>query len=239
MKALIDGDIVVHRCGYVSDGDPLGIAKARTDEMIELILADVKANEYQIWLSDSHDNNFRKILWQDYKANRVQPRPVHYQALKDYLFDEWEANLALGMEADDSLGIEQDKETNTTVICSIDKDLLQIPGKHYNFVKKEASTSTVHGGLVYFYTQLVMGDRSDNIGGFDGTMRQSLPKFLVPMVANLTACKNERQMFDLVSDLYNSEMAIPNNYERLLLNGKLMWIRRQENEVWTPPKSMR
>ena len=38
MKALIDGDIVLHRCGYASDNDSLQIALVRTNIMMEEIL---------------------------------------------------------------------------------------------------------------------------------------------------------------------------------------------------------
>lgn len=227
MKALIDGDIVVHRVGYTTDNEPFGIARARTDEMIEKILEDIHADHYQIWLSDSYENNFRKHLDESYKANRTLPRPVHYQALKDYLFESWSANLALGMEADDAMGIEQCNQDGT-IICSIDKDLLQIPGEHYNFVKEEHKFVTEHDGMVHFYVQLVMGDRSDNIGGFDGVMRQSLPKFLEPVKNNLICCMNEWDMYSIVRELYNND-------DRLHKNGRLMWIRRMDDEVWTPP----
>lgn len=241
MKALLDGDIVVHRVGYTTDDLPLGIAKARADEMLEKIIFDVGANEYEVWLTDSYENNFRKHLYPLYKANRVQPRPVHYEALKEYLFEEWNTNLALGMEADDALGIQQTKyfsddpefggSPHDCIICSIDKDLLQIPGQHYNFVKEEFTNVTIKEGLVNFYLQLVMGDRSDNIGGFDGIMRQSLPKFLSPVKDNLVACKNEEDMYKIVLDLYSGDK------ERLILNGKLLWIRRKDNEVWSPPQN--
>lgn len=222
MKALIDGDIVLHRCGYASDNDPLQIALVRTNVMMEEILAETKADSYEVWLSDSYENNFRKQLAPSYKANRVQPRPVHYEAIKDFLYEHWNANLALGMEADDAMGIEQTAQRDT-IICSIDKDLLQIPGRHYNFVRKEFYEISPIEGCRQLYRQLLIGDTSDNIRGVDGIGKVKAGRLIDPL-------NDEVQMFGEVRRLYADD-------ERLLTNGRLLYIRRVDNEVWTFPKS--
>ncbi len=223
MKALIDGDIVLHRCGYSSDNDPLNIALARTSIMMEEILNETKSDSYQVWLSDSYDNNFRKHLAPFYKANRTQPRPVHYEAIKDFLFEKWQANLALGMEADDALGICQSHEEGT-IICSIDKDLLQIPGLHYNFVRKEFYEITPIEGCRQLYRQFLIGDTSDNIRGVEGIGKVRAGRLIDPL-------DDELSMFRCVRGLYNDD-------ERLLLNGRLLWIRRKDDEVWNFPENV-
>lgn len=233
MRALVDGDIVAHRCGYASDNDSEVIALVRTNAMMEEILAETSSEEYTVFLSDSYDNNFRKHLAPSYKANRVQARPVHLEAIKEFLFREWQANLSLGMEADDSLGIHQDDGRPTydippecfqTVICSIDKDLLQIPGNHWNFVRKEWKLVQPQDGLKWFYAQLLIGDTSDNIRGVDKIGPVKAAKLLDPL-------NTEIEWFDAVRQLYNDD-------ERLLLNGRLLWIRRQDEELWNFPKNI-
>ena len=108
MLALIDGDIVQYRCAWASNNDPVGIAIARTDEMIDLILNDTKADTFEIYLSDDYTNNFRYQIDPTYKANRKDvARPVWYREIKEHLFDKWGAILALGQEADDMLRIRQ------------------------------------------------------------------------------------------------------------------------------------
>ena len=237
MLTLIDGDIVQYRCSWASNNDPLGIAIARTDEMIDLILHDTGADSFEIYLSDDHTNNFRYQIDPSYKANRKDvARPVWYREIKDHLFNKWNAELSLGMEADDSLGIRQTEELRafdpdssywdqpkftTSVICSIDKDLKQIPGNHYNFVKKEASTVFVIDGIRQLYLQLLIGDTSDNVKGVD---------HIGPVKAGklLNHIGNEYDMFEIVRDLYNND-------ERLLKNGRLLYIRREDNEIWNFP----
>jgi len=134
--ALIDADIITHRIGFTTEGDSQEIARFRCDDLIDSILVDTGADQYQLWLSDSKESNFRYQIDPSYKANRTQPKPRHYDFLKEHLIVNWGAKIAFGMEADDALGIKQDKEyphygdkTVYTIICSIDKDLLTIPGR--------------------------------------------------------------------------------------------------------------
>lgn len=176
--ALIDGDIVAYRVGWTTENDDFPIARFRADEMLDGILLDTGATEFTVWLSDRAENNFRYKIYPEYKANRKDlPRPRHLEALKEYLITRWSARFALGMEADDALGIEQTSQLSdegvpenhhTSVICSIDKDLQQIPGNHYNFVKKEHSFVTPEEGLKCFYKQILTGDTADNIKGAKG-----------------------------------------------------------------------
>lgn len=236
MIALIDGDIVVHRAGYASDNDPEDIALLRTDDMIDHILMETGCNECEVWLSDDYTNNFRKHLEPLYKANRVQARPVHYEAIKNHLYAFWQARLALGMEADDALGIRQTQlgmsndqigeglawKNPNSIICSIDKDLLQIPGQHYNFVRKEFHSVELNTGLRWFYKQLLIGDTSDNIKGVEKIGPVKAGKLLDHII-------DEKEMFNVVRQLYNDD-------ERLLLNGRLLWIRRKDEELWEFPK---
>ena len=230
MLALLDGDIILYRCAWASNSDPLGIAIARTDEMIDLMLNDVKADTFEIYISDNAENNFRYAIDPTYKANRKdQARPVWYREIKDYLFEKWNAELSLGMEADDSLGIRQTQcniqpladDCGSSVICSIDKDLKQIAGDHYNFVKKEGTRVSYIDGIRQLYLQLLIGDTSDNVKGVDRIGPVKAGKLL-------NHIGNEYEMFEVVRELYN-------NNERLLKNGRLLYIRRQDDEIWEFP----
>jgi DNA polymerase-1 len=224
--ALIDGDIVAYRCAASAEADPVGIALIRAQDSIEQMLAAVGANEYQVWLSDKRENNYRRLISPDYKANRDNiPKPIHLDAVRQFLLDEWQANVAIEQEADDALGIEQTKafEANIkSVICSIDKDLKQIPGQHYNFVKLEFDEVDVLTGIRYFYKQLLIGDRSDNILGVHGIGPKKAD-------AALNGVSHIPDMYEIVRSFYN------NDDNRLLINGKLLWIRRKPNEMWEPP----
>ena len=166
MIALIDGDIVVYRSAASAKDEEQWVAQARADQMLRDILEATGADSYKVFLTGS--GNFRRELTPTYKANRPDERPEHWQAVREFLVTQHKAMICEGWEADDQLGIEQDKVGGTTVICSIDKDLLQVPGKHYNFVKKEFKEVSPYEGLKKLYLQALIGDRSDNIVGVQG-----------------------------------------------------------------------
>jgi 5'-3' exonuclease len=227
MHALIDGDILIYRVGFTTENEDWGIAKWRMNEMIDNILRAVNAESYSIYLSDSTANNFRTKFYPEYKANRKQPKPKHYEGLKYYLVTEEDAGITPEQEADDELGIQQtlwnqNMETIQSIICTIDKDLLQIPGNHYNFVKNEKRFVTPDEGLTAFYTQLLVGDVSDNITGVRGIGPKKAEKAL-------GSCKTDDDYFKVVSELYEF------NYQRLMINGILLKIRTEKDELWSFP----
>mgnify|MGYP006276206149 CR=1 FL=1 len=218
MRALIDGDIVVYRAAASAQEEEQWIAQARADQMIQDILADTDASSYSVYLTGS--NNFRRELTPSYKANRPDERPEHWQAVREFLVTQHKAEICDGYEADDEMGIQQDKETMTTVICSIDKDLLQIPGRHYNFVKKVHTVQTYEDGLKHLYMQSLVGDKSDNIIG----------------VAGIGVVKAERALAELLpEEWYDKCREMYNDDERFHLNMKLLYIWRKPNDMWKPP----
>lgn len=224
MLALIDGDSVAYRCAAASENDEDWVAISRCNESIERIIDSTKATECQVWLSDTPARNFRYQLYPEYKANRPPERPRWLRMLKDYLSTEWQAVVADGQEADDSLGIAQCTAEKETIICANDKDMLMIPGHHYNFVKETYLYQDETSGMRHFYKQCMSGDRVDNIikpvhlKGF-GTKK---------IDAMLDAVDDFNEMFELVRAKYDND-------EALLLNGRLLWVRRKENEIWEFP----
>ena len=259
MLCLIDGDIVTHRIGFTTENDDWNIAKWRCDEMLDNILIDTSASEYRIYLSDTTENGFRQKYYPEYKANRKAPKPKHYDKLKEYLLTEWEARITMEQEADDALGIDQvaafhaDDDPDRalkhkTCICSIDKDLLQIPGLHWNFVKKEWKEVSPNEALLRFYHQLLTGDTSDNVKGIKGTGP-------IRAANVLSGATKENKLFALTAAAYSEWLKVewspegkkqPLNtldefqtkqmYDIILINGIVLKIRQKEGELWEFPK---
>ena len=222
--ALIDGDILCYRVGFSTETEPEHIALVRMDNYIEEILFGSQASEYEIFLTGS--NNFRKKLYPAYKANRRNvPKPKHIQALRQHLIDVEGAVVSDGQEADDELGIRQ---THETVICSIDKDLLMIPGRHYNFVKQQHSMVSNAEGRYNFYQQLLTGDKTDNIPGIYGLGP-------IKAAALLAGCQTKEEYNAVVLKAYQQEFPHCSDEDvvsHINLIGSLLWIRRKENEEW-------
>ena len=218
MRALIDGDIVVYRGAASAEKEEQWVALARADQMIQDILADTGSDSYSVYLTGT--DNFRREIAPSYKANRPDERPAHWQAVREFLVTHHKAEICNGHEADDQLGIQQDKERGTTVICSIDKDLLQIPGRHYNFVKKTFQEVGIDEGLEHLYLQSLIGDRSDNIIG----------------VAGIGPVKAAQALDGLLpEEWYNKCRELYNDDERFHLNMKLLYIWQKPNDIWQPP----
>lgn len=225
---MIDGDICVYRIACTTENEPVEIAYWRMDEMLKGIMWSTGADEYSLYLSDSTENNFRTKYYPEYKANRKDlKKPKHYDSLRMYLMEAWNASITPEQETDDDLGINQ---TNDTIICTIDKDLDQIPGKHYNFVKELIYDVTEEEAIKYFYKQVLMGDITENIKG--------IPK-IGPVKADkiLENAVGEDQLFEATAKAYIKKFE-EEGLKHLLINGICLKIRRNEGEIWTFPQSM-
>ena len=235
--ALIDADLVAYRCaascekrekGELIALDPVEIAIARADTLIHDILYGTQADEYRAFLSGK--NNFRYKINPNYKANRRDtPKPEHLDACREFLATEWKASVTEGYEADDALGINQ---TDNTIICSLDKDLRMIPGKHYSWQiegtsvngKKwirEASLTEVSpiDGLRTFYKQMLIGDTSDNITGIRGIGEVKAAK----LIDHLTT---EESMFGEVYRMYSDDT-------RFYMNADCLWVLQKEDTQYS------
>jgi DNA polymerase-1 len=227
--ALIDGDLVAYRAAAsCKEEDPSEIACIRAESTIRQILETASCPDYWLFLSGS--SNFRYELYPDYKANRRDiPRPKWLQPVREFLLLEWGANVTDGYEADDAIGIKHSELTAINfkpIVCSLDKDLRQIAGTHYNWVKEEMDEVSHQEGLVNFYTQLVLGDKSDNIPGYDGLARIKPTIELKKRIDHLATCKSEYEMYQSVKAIYEGDL------ER---NANLLYIWRKDPDKWRIP----
>ena len=238
MKALIDADVIVYRVGFTTEEEDEVIAKVRCDEMMTTILTLTEADDYHCYLSDGKEGNYRYKIYPAYKANRTQPRPRHYQFLKEYILQNYKSSIAIGQEADDALGIEQcvlygggtydEDSPPPSIICSIDKDLLQIPGMHFNFVKGEFKYVSEWEGIKHFWNQVLQGDRADNIPGIPG---------IGPVKAGriLSDAETEEDLLLATREKYIDTYGEEEWEDKMLLAGRLLYIRKKEDEAWQIP----
>ena len=187
------------------------------------IIKETGATSYQNYVSGQ--DNYRMDVCPNYKANRVGVhKPQHLDACFEYLIDRWDAIVCDGEEADDALGINQ---TEDTCICSLDKDLNCIPGWHYNWKTKTKYWVSGVEALRCFYKQLITGDTIDNISG----LSEKAPKRRLFPTKPLDLYQEESQMANYVFTGYCYKYCddAPAEYLR---NGRLLWIRQKEGEIW-------
>lgn len=211
----------VHEAGSFDD------IVVEIDNLIDGICQDTEANESRLFLSGS--SNFRDgvATTAEYKGNRDRAkRPKHYEAIKEHLQDRWGATVVEGYEADDAMGIAQcllTAEHKDSVICSRDKDMLTIPGWHYNWKTRAFKEVSENESWRNFYKQLLTGDRADNIIGLTGIGDKTAARILSYM-------HQPQDMLCEVGRQYIREFDNPE--DRLLENATLLYIHRKENDYW-------
>lgn len=242
MICLIDGDLVAYRCAASAENDPLHIATYRADELINRIVVETGSDSYRTFLTG--ERNYRLDYNPEYKANRKDtPRPKWLQELREHLVVSHGASVSDGNEADDEMAIAQCADINNTIIASLDKDLLQIPGKHFSWEIRGTSVKGLEwvkpsifrevsglDGLRHFYYQLLMGDRTDNIFGFDGVAREKVPKFLEGDVAYLMSLETELDMYNFILEKYGDHVLMH-------MNAHCLYIQKKTGDRWQIPFS--
>lgn len=225
MTVLIDADIVAYRASYSAEELEVSDAEEKVDELLEYILEDTTFDGTPCELYLTGNGNFRYDVATtvEYKGNRRgTQKPRHLDHVRHYLQRYWDATMSEGEEADDLIGIRATQLFPDCVMASVDKDFLQIPGWHYNTRTGVRQYVSEWDGLKFFYQQILTGDRADNIQGLKGIG----PKKSEKMLAEATT---EQELYDVCVAAYG-------NPERVLENGRLLWLRREVGQLWEPPR---
>jgi len=236
MINLLDGDLIAYRASASCEPtrakpflEPPEVALWRLHDMIERICIATNSSEIECYLGGS--DNFRYNIYPLYKANRTKEKPTYLEACRELLVTQYSSSIVNGMETDDMLGIRQTQLDGASRICSLDKDLLMIPGHHFNWVSQEFKIVSPLDGLRTFYKQLILGDKSDNIPGFDGALRGSCPKFVAKLQEPIDSMTEEIDMYYYVQDIYAQTEGSPDMH----VNAQLLHILKEEEKYWTPP----
>lgn len=218
---LIDADSAAYAAAFTTEGMSEQEARYNINRMMEDLLLDLNTNDYIMYLTGP--SNFRYNIYPEYKAQRKeQQKPTHLQCIKDHLISEWGAILSDGCEADDLIAIEHTKRENETLVVSIDKDLKQLWGTHYNPRTRVRSVVSPMEATKFFYYQLLCGDTADNIKGCKGIGPKKAEK-------HLALCETEEEMFEVCRDLYGCD-------QELEMNAQCLWLWREEGGTWKWPE---
>lgn len=232
---LVDADILLYRCAWVAQKrgqeiQPLSFALHAVDTVVESLRS--KFGDLKFYLTGS--DNFRDKLAtiQKYKGSRAdKPKPEYYKQAGEFLVEKYHAEIVDGCEADDALGIAQTGGKDTCII-SIDKDLLQIPGNHYNWVRDERRFIDEVTGYRNFYEQVLRGDRTDDIPGCAGIG-------VVKAAKKIRQYSTERAMWQAARYQWNA--TYPRGIAGLSADegakevATLLWCSRAGRERWSEP----
>lgn len=193
--ALIDGDLIVYKIAFekqpqqetaqqgFSSADASSSAEAHDErswasvkESIDKFMLHLRlrtqTEDYIGFLSPKRSEGFRNEFAKTlkYKGNRDNRElPFWFDKIKEYLIQEYGFQQLTKMEADDALACLQTSwaklNGHETIICSIDKDLLQVSGKHFNWKDDEFKEVDHRTGYQSLWKQVLTGDTTDNIIG--------------------------------------------------------------------------
>jgi|TARA_S200002703_G_scaffold1524_1_gene2653 DNA polymerase-1 len=224
---LIDGDMLVYRVGFACDEESEKIAIQTMANYISELISDLSEHydNHKLYLTGS--SNFRNevAVSQPYKGGRPSRKPVHKDLLREYMLDAWKAELSDNMEADDCIAIKSTELEHKSIICSLDKDFLQIPTKIYDYTKKIMKEVDERSATEWLYRQALMGDRVDNIAGVNGIGPKKAEKAL-------DGWTTERELYERCLKLYEDNEL---NADRLYESLQLLYLLRSADDKYRIP----
>ena len=233
-KVLIDGDILVYRAAFAcKDQEEFFALHSAKTMLLAIAKLFPKSSGISLYLSEE-GKNYRHYIAKHvpYKGNRGA-KPDHYKVVREYFINEWDAKIAPGVEADDAIGWATE---DSSCVVSIDKDLLMLPGFHYNFVtetflhssdpgklhldRSKTAAKLIGTGFKWFCAQMLLGDTADNIKG----LYRVGP---VKTYRLLNRIKEPKRLWRTVRYLYKKH-GLPKT--RLHENAQLLWIQREPGQ---------
>jgi len=197
---------------------------ARFQRKVQELLEELYCTDYL--LAVQGPGNFRSKLYPDYKQHSSrQGKPSEMSEfvpfIRELAVDSGIAIYSIGCEADDLIRIWSNEcrlKNQDFVIASIDKDLLCIPGTHYNLKKREFSKITQEQADRFYYEQLLKGDPIDNIPGLPGVGPKKAEKALAECT---TVAEYQEVIVGMYMSIYEDDWK-----QWLLANGKMIHIQR-------------
>lgn len=147
---------------------PFDVARDNLHNQLNGIVAeaDARFGKVRVHTFLTGSGNYRDRLPSrvTYKHNRLATaKPAHLHRLREWAVTAWNAQIVHWHEADDEVAIQMHAKEGG-ICCSIDKDLLQIPGDHM-IPKKGFIRISEKSALCRLYQQIIAGDSTDGVPG--------------------------------------------------------------------------
>jgi DNA polymerase-1 len=217
---LIDADSLLYFSGYGSEEDQI-FSETKLSEKIYDIL-NIVGNSYNIekyYIFVKGKNNFRYKIFPAYKKNRPPKHPI-IDVLTKYLIDVFQAIESHNAESDDYVFTysQLPEYKDRSIICSVDKDLLQIPGIHYDYQKNKFHIIKEEEAKYRLAIQMIMGDAADGIQGLKGYGPKKAEKLLKQGMTNFQYIKSILKEYQKnCSTLQQAKEEVRLNYKLLKL----------------------
>jgi 5'-3' exonuclease len=236
---LIDADSMIYITCYSKmtgeDADNYLAYKTSLDEWIDKTIKATESTHYLGFLTIGRVFRHKAATNREYKSGRPADKPKFYFELRKHLIDHWKFAFLDGLEAEDLVGVVnhyfKNIHTVTTTIAGIDHDLLQLPGRHYNFKTGISSEITDFNAQYNLWIQLLTGCTTDKIEGIPGIGPAKAKKLLTHdspagvLNYSLDICKN------IVLDQYIKYYGMAKGIELFAETFKLCFLLRTPNNI--------
>jgi hypothetical protein len=220
--------------------EPIEYCLSTVKRMTAGIVEKAGASTYNIILSGKDNFRVKTATIQPYKGQRSAAKPVHFNAIREYITNVLNCITTVGEEADDYLSYRAVSHNET--IATIDKDLNNTEGWHLNWNKEGVYYVDARTANQNFWKQMLTGDATDNIAGI---FKLTGTKASAGMKQEVDSCATYKEMRKVVIETYQrcfEKLAntmgvdyLPDEelYEMLTEIGRLLWMRRKPDEMWS------
>lgn len=208
---------------------PLAHARQCARQLLQSILdACAPVVEYRGYVTGPGNFRYELATIQPYKGNRDKTaEPLWRRDVEEFLLADWNTERCTGYEADDKLAVEFTKNPRESILCSQDKDFMQIENlRMYNWRKKEHITVTPGEARRNFYRQMLTGDVIDNIAGVPGIGEAKASKLLGTIT-------DEKLLATVTYSAYQKGYG-PKAWDAFQENARLLYLIRREEDLMNP-----
>ena len=169
--ALIDSDSIIYILAWhAREHTEEGMMQKLVEEFMVNLVQGTESTHYLGAFSPKLTFRNRIATIKPYKGQRPESPPwLQYWKPKiiEQCINEYGFFVADDIEADDVLSLMRNgsEPGDEVILCSPDKDLQQIPGRHFNYSKVTWNTVTPAEADYNLWRQIIVGDTSDNITG--------------------------------------------------------------------------
>ena len=184
-------------------------------------------------------DNFRKQVakTKEYKGHRKAEKPFHFHNLREYMLHHYNVVVAMGVEADALIAIEMPGRDDV-ICCTRDKDLRMVEGMHFGWpcgaqpqygpkrvdnlghlYYDEEKNKLTGEGYLFFCSQLITGDSTDNIPG----LPRGGPRLAFELLHD---APNESEALNRVEECYATKLGQDYN-EYFEEQRMLLWMLRE------------
>jgi len=199
---------------------PIKYSLANLRSIVDNKMLALPHKSYEMFIGGK--GNFRFDYFPEYKQTRDPlAKPLHLEQMKKHLMGRYGAEKIDGEEVDDTVSWKQATAIpDTTCIVTIDKDLDNTAGWHWNYQKQALYYITPEQADLNFARQLLTGDMTDGIPGINGMGAKTAAKIL-PEYCN--------DWLDIVRRVY-----LDKGYtvEYMKQQGICLHMRRSPEEIW-------